>query len=134
MRQSLLLPLAVLAGLAAALLSQAGAQLASDRAPAVPRAGAPGAGHGFLIDRHMAAGLKCTACHPEGHPAQQPDMAVCTNCHGSYGQIAAKTASDQPNPHESHLGSVACATCHHVHRASQTYCAICHTNFNMTTP
>lgn len=94
---------------------------------------APGAGHGFLIDKHMAAGLNCAACHAESPPAKAPDNSACIKCHGSYSDIAAKTAQDQPNPHASHLGEIPCASCHHVHKASQVYCAQCH-NFDMNTP
>lgn len=94
---------------------------------------APGTGHGFLIDKHIAAGLNCSACHAESPPAKAPDTAACTKCHGSYSDIAAKTAQDQPNPHASHLGDIPCASCHHIHQASVTYCAQCH-NFDMKTP
>lgn len=94
---------------------------------------APGAGHGFLIDKHTAAGLNCAACHAETPPAKAPDNAACSKCHGSYSDLAAKTAQDQPNPHASHLGEIPCASCHHVHQASVTYCSQCH-NFDMNTP
>ncbi len=94
---------------------------------------APGAGHGFLIDKHAAASLNCNACHMESPPAKQPDNAACAKCHGSAADLATKTAADQPNPHESHLGDIPCASCHHIHRASETYCAKCH-NFDMKTP
>ena len=124
MRQILLLALAALAGLAVIALHHAAAQ-----SPPV----APGAGHGFLIDKHVAAKLDCAACHTESPPAKQPDNAVCIKCHGSYTDVAAKTASDQPNPHASHLGEIPCASCHHIHQASQTYCSQCH-NFDMSTP
>ena len=66
-------------------------------------------------------------------PAEAPYNAVCSKCHGSYAEIAAKTASEQPNPHASHLGDIPCASCHHVHKASTTYCGQCHA-FDMTTP
>ena len=94
---------------------------------------APGSGHGFLIDKHLAAGINCAGCHANAPPPQAPAMTVCTSCHGSYEQIAAKTASDQPNPHASHLGDIPCASCHHIHQASQTYCDQCH-SFGLTTP
>lgn len=94
---------------------------------------APGGGHGFLIDKHIAAGLNCTACHAESPPAKAPDNSACIRCHGSYSELAAKTGADQPNPHASHLGEIPCASCHHIHQASVTYCAQCH-NFDMKTP
>jgi len=94
---------------------------------------APGAGHGFLIDKHVAAGLTCVKCHTES-TAKAPEMATCLSCHGgTYDELAAMTAKDQPNPHSSHRGQVPCAECHHVHIASVTLCSQCHT-FDMTTP
>ncbi len=122
MRRTRILALAILGGIAAAFLTHAAAQ-----------SPAPGAGHGFLIDKHVAAGINCGGCHSESPPAKQPDNAACTKCHGGYTELAAKTASDQPNPHASHLGDIPCASCHHIHQASQTYCAQCH-NFDMNTP
>jgi Cytochrome c3 len=116
---------ALLIGGVAAVLMHAQAQS--------PSATAPGAGHGFLIDKHIAAGLNCAACHSESPPSKQPDTAVCVKCHGSNAQMAAKTASDQPNPHASHLGDVPCTSCHHIHQASVLYCAQCH-NFDLNTP
>lgn len=125
---------ALLGGIVAALLTGATAQAPKPSAAAATPGAAPGAGRGFLLDKHMGAGLKCMACHSENPPAKQPDMAVCTKCHGSYAEIAAKTASDSPNPHASHMGELACTDCHHIHMASQSYCLTCHTNFHMTTP
>ncbi len=130
MRRVRLFACLFLGGLAAASLTQAAAQ--SPAAPAAPAA-APGAGHGFLIDKHVAAGLHCASCHSENPPAAEPAQAVCTNCHGTYAQIAAKTAADQPNPHASHLGGIPCSACHHVHKVSVLYCAQCH-NFDLQTP
>jgi fumarate reductase flavoprotein subunit len=126
MRRPQLFVLALLGGAAAALLGHAIAQ-------APPPSAAPGAGHGFLIDKHMSAGLNCTACHTESPPSKQPDSAVCTKCHGTNAQMATKTASDQPNPHASHLGDIPCTSCHHIHQASVLYCAQCH-NFDLNTP
>lgn len=130
MQRSWLFAFAVLGGLTGALLSHA---IAQAPAPAPAATAAPGVGHGFLIDKHVAAGLNCAACHSETPPSKQPDSAVCMKCHGSYADVAAKTASDQPNPHASHLGNIPCTSCHHVHQASVTYCAQCH-NFDFKTP
>jgi hypothetical protein len=93
---------------------------------------APGAGHGFLIDKHIGAGLNCASCHSENPPSKKPDSAVCVKCHGNNAQMATKTASDQPNPHASHLGEIPCTSCHHVHQASVLYCSQCH-NFDLNT-
>lgn len=93
----------------------------------------PGAGHGFLIDKHVAAKVSCGKCHTEGI-TKPMEMATCLGCHGgSYTKLAAATDDRRPNPHASHLGEAACATCHHVHIASVTSCNQCHT-FDMTTP
>lgn len=94
---------------------------------------APGGGHGFLIDKHVAAHVGCAQCHIKGI-AVPSTTAACLSCHGgTYQKLAAMTASDAPNPHESHRGENACAECHHVHKASVTLCNQCHT-FDMRTP
>jgi fumarate reductase flavoprotein subunit len=121
--KSSLLAVSVFFAIFAAIVIKAAAQAPS----------APGSGHGFLIDKHLAAGVNCVGCHANAPPPQLPAMTVCMDCHGSYQQIAPKTASDQPNPHASHLGDIPCASCHHVHKASETFCDQCH-SFGMTTP
>jgi hypothetical protein len=93
----------------------------------------PRSGHSHLIDKHIGAGLTCDSCHRDAVAPNAPEMTVCTGCHGSYSQIAAKTGSDQPNPHASHLGKITCAACHHVHRASESFCDQCHA-FGMNPP
>ena len=120
-----LLPLAILAALLRwAILAEA---------QTAPPSAAPGGGHGFLIDRHVAAGVACNGCHTEA-PPKPPTVAICLTCHGgSYESLAAKTAQDEPNPHQSHRGEVHCSACHHVHAASVMFCNQCH-RFDMTTP
>jgi len=94
---------------------------------------APGAGHGFLIDKHAAKGVSCAQCHTQS-TATPPTTATCLSCHGgTYEKLAAMTQKDEPNPHASHRGDVDCAECHHVHKASVTLCNQCHT-YDMTTP
>lgn len=94
---------------------------------------APGAGHGFLIDKHVAAGVTCAQCHTQS-TAKAPDTPTCLLCHGgTYAKLAEMTKGDQPNPHLSHRGEEPCASCHHVHMASVTLCNQCHT-YDMTTP
>lgn len=123
MRRSQLIAAVVFGVLAGAVFTHAAAQ-----SPA-----APGAGHGFLIDKHVAAGLNCAACHKES-TATAPDTATCLSCHGgTYAKLAQMTGQDQPNPHASHQGDIPCAQCHHVHQASVTLCNQCHT-FDMRTP
>jgi fumarate reductase flavoprotein subunit len=94
---------------------------------------APGSGHGFLIDKHATANVNCAACHRDAPPPSAPAMPACLSCHGSYSQIAAKTAAKQPNPHASHLGELPCEGCHHVHKASESLCDSCHA-FGMKPP
>lgn len=112
----------------------AGACLLFARAVADQPQAAPGAGHGFLIDRHMAAGLTCDACH-KTTPIKPTSMSTCLSCHGgTYGKLAALSASHYPNPHQSHRGEVPCAACHHVHMMSENYCSQCHPAFGFKVP
>ena len=94
----------------------------------VTRIEAPGVGHGFLIDKHLAVKLKCKSCHPENPPAKAPNwITTCLNCHGgSYTNLAELTVQVGPNPHASHQGALPCFSCHHVHKASELYCDNCH--------
>jgi len=99
----------------------------------VSQTAAPGSGHGFLIDRHVAAHVPCGQCHTAGL-AVPPTVVTCLSCHGgTYQKLAASTANDTPNPHASHQGEVPCSACHHVHKASQLICNNCH-NFDLTSP
>lgn len=59
----------------------------------------PNTGHGFLIDRHLAAGVTCNACHTT-MPFQPATTQTCLSCHGgTYDKLAAMTATSVPNPH-----------------------------------
>jgi hypothetical protein len=99
-----------------------------------PSTVAPGAGHGFLIDKHIAAGLTCNSCHTTT-PFRTVSVAACLSCHGgAYDKLAAASASKNPNPHQSHQGEVPCASCHHVHVASENFCSQCHTEFDFKVP
>ena len=88
--------------------------------------------HGLLIDRHTAPGVTCQACHGEAAFTEPVAMAVCTDCHGSYAELAAKTPWE-PNPHQSHMGEVECSTCHNIHTPSVSFCDQCHA-FGMQVP
>jgi hypothetical protein len=100
---------------------------------AVSQTAGPGGGHGFLIDKHVAAHVTCAQCHAAGM-AVPPATAACLTCHGgTYQKLAASTAKDTPNPHESHQGEIPCSACHHVHKSSQLICNNCH-NFDLTAP
>jgi nitrate/TMAO reductase-like tetraheme cytochrome c subunit len=52
----------------------------------------------------------------------------CLGCHehGSYEEVIQLTADLELNPHDSHLGEVACEVCHSMHKVSEDYCADCH--------
>lgn len=88
--------------------------------------------HGFLIDRHTAAGVTCQACHGGAAFTEPVAMAACTGCHGSYAELAAMTPWE-PNPHHSHMGEVECSACHNIHKASESFCDQCH-SFGMQVP
>jgi hypothetical protein len=103
------------------------------------RTGQAGATHGnaandLLLAKHLAAGLKCSACHKDNPPKTPANDAVCLTCHGPLSALIAKTAADAPNPHaQAHIGPIPCTACHHVHAPSESYCNKCH-SFDMTVP
>lgn len=81
----------------------------------------------FLADRHQARGANCAACHRENPPKDIASSEACITCHGNMGKVAAKTVNAKPlNPHDSHLGEIACDQCHKGHKASVNACAQCH--------
>lgn len=89
-------------------------------------------GHGLLIDRHTAAGVGCQTCHGEAAFTEPVAMQACTQCHGSYAELAARTPWE-PNPHQSHMGEVECSSCHNIHKPSVSFCDQCHA-FGMQVP
>ena len=86
----------------------------------------------LLAEIHSSSGITCLACHGDGIPAAgvavAPDAstAMCLGCHGSFTAVAARTAATLPNPHASHLGDLACSSCHRAHQPSVDYCGQCH--------
>jgi hypothetical protein len=91
------------------------------------RAWAQGQGP-FLADRHQAKGMNCATCHKESPPKASVPSDICLQCHGSTEKLAEKTSAVKPaNPHDSHLGDVACDQCHRGHKAPVNACAQCHT-------
>lgn len=88
--------------------------------------------HGLLIDVHSAAGLSCTTCHGEAAFTEPVATETCTTCHGTYAELAELTPWE-PNPHRSHMGELACSTCHNIHRPSVSFCDDCH-SFGMQVP
>lgn len=82
----------------------------------------------FLADRHQARGMNCATCHRESPPTAAVPSNVCIKCHGNAEKLAEKTSAVKPhNPHDSHIGEVACDQCHHGHKVSVNACAQCHT-------
>ncbi len=122
------------APLAATVAPPAAAAPAGGTAQLVP----PGGFHGgALYQMHASMGLNCASCHKESPPTTPVSTAMCQSCHGTYQELAAKTdglAGGLPNPHASHQGDLPCESCHHIHKASENFCANCHQNFNFTVP
>ena len=87
----------------------------------------------FLADRHLAKGLDCAACHKESPPGKAVPSAICLSCHGDAEKLAIKTGALRPNPHDTHLGELACEECHHAHKPSVDACAKCH-HFGLKVP
>lgn len=87
----------------------------------------------FLADRHQTKGQTCASCHKESPPKSNVASAICLQCHGDAEKLAIKTREVRPNPHDSHLGEMACDKCHHGHKASEDACGQCH-NFGFKTP
>ena len=88
---------------------------------------------------HAQAMVDCAGCH--GKEAPLPDTTVensrCLACHGPQDQLATRSRpQDFPkrNPHDSHLGEIACTECHHAHAESKVYCLDCHRNFVIKIP
>jgi hypothetical protein len=87
----------------------------------------------FLADRHQGQGMTCATCHKESPPKASVPDARCNSCHGPYAGLAELTKKVEPNPHASHLGDLACDTCHHGHKPSVDHCSSCHT-FGLKVP
>jgi len=133
----LLLAAALIAGALPALWMSATAQgpaqtQTQQRTQTRQQLQAPGAGHGFLIDKHAKAGVACRACHTVDL-STEPTPQTCLGCHGGSNAALAAATTALPNPHESHMGEIPCGDCHHVHKASETKCNQCHT-FDLKTP
>ncbi len=79
----------------------------------------------WLADKHVARGLTCASCHGDSKPSDVA-LNICLSCHGSYRELARKTASLPRNPHNSHYPNLECTTCHHGHQKEENFCAGCH--------
>jgi len=87
----------------------------------------------FLADRHQAKGQNCVSCHKESPPKADVASTICLQCHGDAEKLAMRTSATRHNPHDSHLGEMACDKCHHGHKTSEDACGKCH-NFGFKTP
>lgn len=89
----------------------------------------------FLGDRHVQRGLQCDACHtPDQKIKQNGDLDVCSQCHGDYSAMIAKTKDryEEVNPHAQHEGVLPCTECHKGHKPGVNYCGQCHSHsFNV---
>lgn len=79
-----------------------------------------------IQELHAAKQIQCTACHPQGEKVA-PTTQDCMTCHGSYKDVAGKTGSLRPNPHDSHMGELECTVCHKGHQQQTVFCNQCHT-------
>lgn len=106
---------------------------------------APGMGHGFLIDKHISAGLNCTSCHGQGKPTNAVATTVCLTCHkpDASGQFVGNGPKQYGfdggvtmtfNVHQPHFLEIPCTACHKVHAASVNFCNQCHLMKGMAVP
>lgn len=93
------------------------------------------------MDKHKDKGVACASCHEKAAGYTRPGDTVCIGCHGSYADLAKKTArlhdvkTGTDNPHKSHIGEARCTLCHKNHAASTLYCNQCHSpKFDMKVP
>jgi cytochrome c-type protein NapC len=91
-----------------------------------------------LANIHAQKNLTCSTCHGNDLIPDANATAInaqCTNCHGGMEKIAVTfKGPSYLNPHASHLGNIACTSCHMAHQESKAYCLNCHTNFDMPIP
>jgi nitrate/TMAO reductase-like tetraheme cytochrome c subunit len=115
--------------------SRPGAIAAADEQKMIKRATENFVHSRNLDNIHAQKGLTCTSCHgndliPDAN-ATGPN-AQCVTCHGGMETVAKNHKGPAYlNPHASHLGNIACGSCHMAHQASKAYCLNCHTNFDM---
>lgn len=102
---------------------------------------------GLLAHGHAEAGVTCLECHEPTLKQQVEELVKyvtadyqtplkqrkfsmdwCFRCHehGTYAELAERTADRERNPHDSHYGQLECRLCHRVHQTSELYCATCH--------
>jgi hypothetical protein len=93
------------------------------------------------MNKHKDKDIVCASCHDKGSTNARPDDSTCMGCHGSYADLARKTAkldnikAGITNPHKSHIGQARCTLCHKNHSLSVLYCNECHSPmFDMKVP
>jgi len=122
----------------AACFKHGAAPLDGDEFALVMHAMKDWAGSGNLDSIHREKNVTCTACHGKDLIPDSNMTAVngqCAACHGGLEKVAASfKGASYLNPHASHLGPIACTTCHNGHKESKSYCLECHANFNMPIP
>lgn len=92
-----------------------------------------------LATLHEEVGkLDCKDCHGAAKPKSVPaELALktvnerCVACHGSMATVSnlikPRLSNPHINPHDSHVVSIECVSCHLAHdRPSQAYCLGCH--------
>jgi nitrate/TMAO reductase-like tetraheme cytochrome c subunit len=115
--------------------SRPGAIAAADEQKMIKRATDNFVHARHLANLHAQKGLTCSSCHgndliPDANASKE--NAQCATCHGGMETVAqSHKGPSYLNPHASHLGNVACGSCHMAHQASKAYCLNCHTNFDM---
>jgi len=80
-------------------------------------------GPALRVEKHAPRGVQCAVCHESTAPTQSPKEGKCVTCHSNYIKEKPK---EEPNPHMSHVGELACGKCHKEHRASVMFCNKCH--------
>lgn len=90
----------------------------------------------FLDNLHAKGSISCANCHGKEFPGF--DVTVenkrCLACHGPMERLVKTTEPPDfkdRNPHQSHLGEIACTVCHKAHSESKAYCLPCHPKFEM---
>ena len=85
---------------------------------------------------HHKEGVACKDCHGVDKPKEEPTSKPCLDCHGPYSKVAQRTKKMHANPHDSHMGPLACLKCHGVHEPmepEQIPCMECHADFEFKT-
>jgi hypothetical protein len=76
---------------------------------------------------HAKAGVHCYNCHHEEKPTKKAVASdSCMTCHGDYPAMKEVTRHLPVNPHDSHVGEIACTECHRQHQPPVVKCLECH--------